>query len=157
MIPYVNIPGRGVHFLLQNMQNGSRVAKLCDFGGRREDDDADTFATAARELCEETGHAFGDESVIADGLRTSATVRILNRSGRYVCFFHKLPYCDAGALPEIDNSAGDDPVARSFRWWRADELLGYVDDSQLLERMMTGEPPWWHRDQKEESDWEEAD
>ena len=55
VVPYVDLPGRGIHFLLQDVINGTRAGKLSDFGGRREADDADTFATAARELCEETG------------------------------------------------------------------------------------------------------
>jgi hypothetical protein len=59
VVPYVNMPGRGVHFLLQTMQNGTRAGKLCDFGGRREPEDCDTFATAAREFCEETDFLFG--------------------------------------------------------------------------------------------------
>ena len=59
VVPYVNLPGRGVHFLLQDVQNGTRAGKLCDFGGRREAGDRDAFATAARELCEETGYLFG--------------------------------------------------------------------------------------------------
>ena len=36
VVPYVNLPGRGVHFLLQTVTNGTRTGKMCDFGGRRE-------------------------------------------------------------------------------------------------------------------------
>ena len=136
VVPYVNLPGRGIHFLLQNMQNGSRVGKLCDFGGRREASDADVFATAARELCEETDFAFGDVEDVADSLRNDAQVRIVNRGGKYVTFFLKVSYCNAAMLPTVDTTADHEPVERECRWWRADELLSRVDDSQLLERML---------------------
>ena len=55
VVPYVDLPGRGIHFLLQGLTNGTRAGKLSDFGGRREEGDNDAFFTAARELCEETG------------------------------------------------------------------------------------------------------
>ena len=137
VVPYVNLPGRGVHFLLQNMVNGSRTGKLCDFGGRREATDADCFVTAARELCEETGNAFGsDVQSLAESLREQASVRILNRAGRYVTFFLKVDYCHPAALPILDTTDPSEPVERSFRWWRSDELLGRVDESMILERMI---------------------
>ena len=138
VVPYANVPGRGPMFLLQDIRNGTRMGKLSDFGGRREKCDVDYFATAARELCEETGNAFGDAHTIAEDMRSQATVRILNRSGKYVCFFHKVPYVDASELSELEMSPNDGVVTRrECRWWRADELIGHVDDSQLLERMMT--------------------
>lgn len=43
VVPYTNRPGRGIHFLLQSMTNGSRTGKLCDFGGRQEDTDGDIY------------------------------------------------------------------------------------------------------------------
>jgi 8-oxo-dGTP pyrophosphatase MutT (NUDIX family) len=55
VVPYVDLPGRGIHFLLQGLTNGTRAGKLSDFGGRREEGDNDALFTAARELCEETG------------------------------------------------------------------------------------------------------
>ena len=55
VVPYVDLPGRGIHFLLQGLTNGTRAGKLSDFGGRREEGDNDAVFTAARELCEETG------------------------------------------------------------------------------------------------------
>ena len=140
VVPYVNLPGRGVHFLLQEDMNGTRMGKLCDFGGRREAADTDAYATAAREFCEETANLFGDESSIADSLRSSEeNIRILNRDGRYVCFFHKVSYFNAAALAEVDSSSGES-ISRNCRWWRADELLGRVDSSQLLARMLTSSP-----------------
>ena len=137
VVPYVNLPGRGVHFLLQQMQNGTRMGKLCDFGGRREPSDEDAFVTAAREFCEETDYAFGDVDTITKALRTQAKVRILNRSGKYVTFFLKVPYCNARMLPDVDASSDCEPVARECKWWRADELMSSnLDDSQLLARMV---------------------
>lgn len=136
VVPYANLPGRGIYFLLQDIHNGTRSGKLCDFGGRREEADADTFATAAREFCEETSNAFGDEASIAERLRTDATVRILNRQGRYVCFFLKVDYLPAGMLPDVD-ATSDEPTARDIRWWRADQLIGSVGENQLLERMLS--------------------
>lgn len=146
VVPYVNLPGRGVHFLLQTIQNGTRYAgKVCDFGGRRELSDIDTFATAAREFCEETGFVFGNEHDIAEDLRTSAMgadpqVRILNRKGQYAVFFHKVPYVPAGMLPEVDCSPEGDRIARECRWWRADQLINQVDNSAIVERLFTRPP-----------------
>ena len=102
VVPYTVRPGLGVHFLLQSMTNGSRTGKLCDFGGRRESSDEDAFVTAARELCEEVGgNFFGDVDELADKLRSEAKVRILNRHGRYVTFFVKVPYAPAEMLPTV--------------------------------------------------------
>ena len=145
VVPYTNRPGLGIHFLLQSMTNGSRTGKLCDFGGRREAGDGDAFFTAARELCEETECLWGcaDVETLADKLRTSSKVRILNPAGRYVTFFVEVPFAPAEMLPTVDTSPDHEPVSRSFRWWRADELLGQVDDTVILERMLTNLPgPW---------------
>ena len=141
VVPYVVRPGHGVYFLLQDIVNGSRAGKLCDFGGRCEASDANAFVTAARELNEETGFAFGgDVDEVASALRSSSSVRILNRLGRYVCFFLKMEHAvDTSLMPPVDHSA-DDSAERRFRWWRADELLGQVHEDQLLERMLAPSP-----------------
>lgn len=168
VVPYVELPGRGIHFLLQGLTNGTRAGKLSDFGGRRESDDADAFFTAARELCEETGahscmvhrtprmtplacspirafllvsagYAFGEVDALASSLRSSSTVRILNRQGRYVCFFLKVSeecYLPAGSCPEVDGTS-EELASRDVRWWTADELLRSVPEERLLERMLT--------------------
>ena len=136
VVPYVDLPGRGIHFLLQGLTNGTRAGKLSDFGGRREESDKDTFFTAAREFCEETDFVFGTVDELASSLRSSSTVRILNRQGRYVCFFLKVEYLPAGMVTDVDGTS-DEPTARDVRWWRADELLGIVPEDRILARMMT--------------------
>ena len=180
VVPYVDLPGRGIHFLLQGLTNGTRAGKLSDFGGRREEGDNDAFFTAARELCEETGaraplprvpsncqrasrddarrrapeprtrrpmakplrsalagFLFGDVEGIASSLRTSSTVRILNRQGRYVCYFLKVEYLPSAMVSSVD-ATSEEHASRELRWWHADELLGSVPEEQLLERMLTG-------------------
>ena len=138
IVPYTILPGRGgVHFLLQRPLNGTRAGKLCDFGGRREAGDVDAYATAARECTEETGGVFGDANAMAEALRESWSVRILNPNGRYACFFHKVDYLEAERLPFVDDSPDSESVARECRWYRADELIGRVDESDILSRMIT--------------------
>ena len=135
VVPYVVRPGLGVHFLLQRGLNGTRAGKLSDFGGRREVCDGDPFDTAARELCEETDYAFGDVEQLATSLRDSSSVRILNRRGRYVCFFLKVDYLPAGMMPRVD-STSEDWQERDLRWYRADELLGSrIGEDGILERI----------------------
>jgi hypothetical protein len=90
-----------VHFLLQDMCNGTYAGRLSDFGGRREREDQDAFVTAAREFCEETDSAFGTTDEIAGRLRSARSVRIINSVGRYVCFFHKVPYRSIDHLPTV--------------------------------------------------------
>lgn len=101
IVPYTETPGGGMRFLLQDILNGTRAGKLSDFGGRREATDEDIFATAAREFTEETGGVFGDERSLAHRLRSGSTVRIMNRSGRYVTFFLKVPYVDESQFREV--------------------------------------------------------
>uniref|UniRef100_A0A7S2FPM9 Nudix hydrolase domain-containing protein n=1 Tax=Haptolina brevifila TaxID=156173 RepID=A0A7S2FPM9_9EUKA len=133
VVPYVDLPGHGLRFMLQSNLNGTRAGKLSDFGGRREPSDVDAFYTAARELCEETDSIFGDALTLASRLRNEASVRILNPNGRYVCFFLKVAsYLPAQMLSKVDVTAVD-AAERDVRWWRADELLGSVE---LLERMV---------------------
>lgn len=131
VVPYVEMKGRGVFFLLQEMSEGTRAGKLCDFGGRREKWDADAYATAARELCEETAGLFGDTESLARRLRDEAAVRILNHRGKYVTFFLKVSYCDASLVPEIDEG-----LQRNCRWWRPHELINVADEA-LLARLVT--------------------
>lgn len=131
VVPYVEMKGRGVFFLLQQMSEGSRAGKLCDFGGRREEWDADAYDTAARELCEETAGLFGDPESLARRLRDEAAVRILNHRGKYVTFFLKVSYCDASLVPEIDEG-----LQRNCRWWRPHELINVADEA-LLARLVT--------------------
>lgn len=123
---------------MQQACNGTRTGKLSDFGGRREDGDRDAFETAARELCEETDYCFGSVPEVASSLRGSASVRIINRAGRYVCFFLKVGTSELQLddLPPSVDTTADDSVMRDFRWWRADELLRGVDDNQILARML---------------------
>ena len=131
----------GVHFL-QDMTNGCAQGQLSDFGGRREESDEDAFATAAREFCEETAFVFGSVRDIATSLRGESCVRILNRQGKYACFFHKVDHIPAGMLPLIDKTAeGCD--ARHFRWWRADGLLGKVDEARVVERISWSASARW--------------
>lgn len=101
VVPYVEVRGKGVMFLLQKIVNGTRAGKLSDFGGRRENSDPDLFHTAARELTEETGGAFGDVNSLAERLRHDSVVRILNPKGRYVTFFLKVPYVEPRMLPMV--------------------------------------------------------
>ena len=82
------------------------------------------------------GFLFGSVEELASRLRASSAVRILNRQGRYVCFFLKVDYLPAGMLHEVDDTS-EEFAARDVRWWRADELLGSVAEEQLLERMLT--------------------
>mmetsp|Transcript_44488 Transcript_44488/g.100443 ORF Transcript_44488/g.100443 Transcript_44488/m.100443 type:complete len:302 (-) Transcript_44488:530-1435(-) len=135
VVPYVEMRGRGILFLLQKMVNGTRAGKLSDFGGRREASDPDLFHTAARELTEETDGAFGDMHSLAERLRQDSSVRILNRSGRYMTFFLKVSYVEAQRLPTVDLTS-EEAHARQCRWWRADELLGRVSEETLLARMV---------------------
>ena len=135
IVPYTEVRGRGVIFLLQKMINGTRAGKLCDFGGRREESDNDLFFTAAREFTEETGGCFGDVDALAKRLRTDASIRILNRPGRYMTFFLKVDYVEPDELPEVDQTS-DASHARICNWWRADELLGGVSEERLLARMV---------------------
>ena len=84
VVPYVDMPGHGLKFLLQSNLEGTRAGKLSDFGGRREPSDADAFHTAARELCEETDSLFGDVRGLAKRIREGdSPVRILNPTGRW--------------------------------------------------------------------------
>ena len=82
---------------------------------------------------------------IASSLRTSSTVRILNRQGRYVCYFLKVEYLPTAMVSSVD-ATSEEHASRELRWWRADELLGSVPEDRLLERMrtsgdVTGWPP----------------
>jgi len=135
IVPYCELRGRGMRFLLQKMTNGTRAGKLSDFGGRREPADTDVFFTAAREFTEETGGAFGDAEELAERLRSNAAVRILNRPGRYMTFFLKVDYVEPTLLPVVDHTS-DVACARVCHWWRADELLGGVAEERLLARMV---------------------
>ena len=74
---------------------------------------------------------------IASSLRTSSTVRILNRQGRYVCYFLKVEYLPSAMVSSVD-ATSEEHASRELRWWHADELLGSVPEEQLLERMLTG-------------------
>ena len=74
---------------------------------------------------------------MAEALRESWSVRILNPNGRYACFFHKVDYLEAERLPFVDDSPDSESVARECRWYRADELIGRVDESDILSRMIT--------------------
>ena len=145
VVPYVAVPGRGVFFLLQRATNGTRAGQLSDFGGRREEEDEDAFETAARELCEETDFHLGGVSDLARSLRTSSSVRIINKAGGYVCFFLKVGpsayrHDVSEQLPAVDATA-EELVERDFRWWRADELLGVVPEDEVVGRMVTPSAP----------------
>jgi hypothetical protein len=106
VVPYAIRPDGGVHFLLQFATNGTRAGKLCDFGGRRERSDVDAYETAARELCEETDGIFGDLSSVAARLRKAAHPHIVNRPGRYACFFLKVDYEEAHLISTTDCTKG---------------------------------------------------
>jgi len=134
VVPYVEMPGQGVKFLLQKMVNGTRAGKICDFGGRREKGDPDMYFTAAREFSEETNGAFGDAHSLAERLRQDSSVRILNREGRYMTFFLKVSYVHEQSLPTVDHTS-QETDERQCKWWRADELLGRGEDV-LLARMV---------------------
>ncbi|KAL3927580.1 MAG: hypothetical protein SGPRY_002759 [Prymnesium sp.] len=105
IVPYVDLRGDGVHFLLQKILNGTRAGKLSDFGGRREPSDKDIYFTAAREFTEETGGAFGDPYILAERLRSDPSVKILNRRGKYLTFFLKVDYIEPQRLPECKSSS----------------------------------------------------
>jgi 8-oxo-dGTP pyrophosphatase MutT (NUDIX family) len=123
VVPYVVLPDNGVFFLLQVASNGTRLGQLCDFGGRREGDDVDVYATAARELFEETGGAFGSAGHLARELRRSSRVTILSGTAKYCTFFLKVNFRDSSLLPRYDLPDDSDPIARECRWYRSDELL----------------------------------
>lgn len=135
IVPYTELRGRGLHFMMQTMTNGTREGKLSDFGGRREQADVDLFYTAAREFTEETGGAFGDVHELAARLRTESTVRILNRPGKYMTFFLKVEYVREQHFSQVDDSSNE-AHERECKWWRADELLGNVDEERLLARLV---------------------
>ena len=82
--------------------NCMEVARVnCRLGGRRSPATR-THSSRLRELCEEVGgNFFGDVDELADKLRSEAKVRILNRHGRYVTFFVKVPYAPAEMLPTV--------------------------------------------------------
>lgn len=138
VVPYVNVRGRGILFLLQDHANGTRAGLLSDFGGRREPSDVDPFVTAAREFNEETNGLFGDTHCVAHRLRRGATIRILNRTGRYVTFFLKVDhYYNPAAISEVDDTSTDGPTARNCRWLRADQVIRRIDDGSVLPRLIT--------------------
>ena len=66
------------------------------------------------------GFLFGDVEGIASSLRTSSTVRILNRQGRYVCYFLKVEYLPTAMVSSVD-ATSEEHASRELRWWRADE------------------------------------
>uniref|UniRef100_A0A7S0LQ63 Nudix hydrolase domain-containing protein n=1 Tax=Coccolithus braarudii TaxID=221442 RepID=A0A7S0LQ63_9EUKA len=138
VIPYVDLRGRGVFFLVQDLVNGSRAGMLSDFGGRREPTDSDPFFTAARELSEETDGIFGDVDALAKRLRRDASVRILNRMGRYVTFFLKVDYIHAPMISAVDTTATL-PTARECRWIRAEQVMARAERGTVLQRLVV--PP----------------
>ena len=81
-------------FLMQDIVSGKRAGQLCDFGGRREESDEDAFATAARELCEETdgGSAAGGggERLRHEWASARGPLRV-HPGGKYATFFPASP------------------------------------------------------------------
>jgi len=140
VIPFVHHRA-GVYFLMQELCNGTRAGLLSDFGGRREASDLDAYHTAARELDEETSGAFGDVHALAVRLRNEATIRILNKSGRYVTFFLEVPYIHHTRIQHIDPTTSEGGVARECKWLRAEQVIGEVERGHVFARLLQRPDP----------------
>eukprot|EP00962_Isochrysis_galbana_P027586 scaffold8670_cov127-Isochrysis_galbana.AAC.1 len=140
VMPFVH-HREGVYFLMQELANGTRAGLLSDFGGRREDADEDAYHTAARELFEETCGAFGDVHGLAVRLRKESSIRILNKSGRYITFFLEVPYIHHTRILGFDNTTSEGGVARTCRWLRADQIIGEVERGRVFARLLQKPDP----------------
>jgi len=140
VMPFVH-HREGIYFLMQELRNGTRAGLLSDFGGRREASDKDAYHTAARELDEETCGAFGDVHALAMRLRKESTIRILNKSGRYITFFLEVPYVHQMHIQHVDNTTSEGDVARTCRWLRADQVIGEVERGRVFARLLQKPDP----------------
>ena len=150
VVPYVSIPCEESYatetlFLMQDIVSGKRAGQLCDFGGRREESDEDAFATAARELCEETDGAFGSAEEVAQRLRHEwASARgarcIVHPGGKYATFFLRVPFRSAASFSAVDVTSAEPESVRAVRWMRAGELFAREKEGTVLPRLAPQTP-----------------
>jgi hypothetical protein len=150
VVPYVSIPCEESYatetlFLMQDIVSGKRAGQLCDFGGRREESDEDAFATAARELCEETDGAFGSAEEVAQRLRHEwASARgarcIVHPGGKYATFFLRVPFRSAASFSAVDATSAEPESVRAVRWMRAGELFAREKEGTVLPRLAPQTP-----------------
>ena len=150
VVPYVSIPCEESYatetlFLMQDIVSGKRAGQLCDFGGRREESDEDAFATAARELCEETDGAFGSAEEVAQRLRHEwASARgarcIVHPGGKYATFFLRVPFRRLLLLQRRRRHVGRARVGARRPWMRAGELFAREKEGTVLPRLAPQTP-----------------